>query len=78
MKSYHHFPEALAAWRKLGGAMNYCCAFSDAPETWQVWEEVADLVEAIEIRPRDAMILALREGGLSEVEIAEEMADFQD
>jgi len=33
MKSYQHFPEALAAWRELGGAMNYCCPFSRSPET---------------------------------------------
>jgi len=80
MPSFHQeFETALSKWRKMGGAMNYYQPIpGEDSGQWSVWSFCENLEETITCSARDATVEALRQGGMDEQQIAEEMADFLD
>lgn len=73
---YEYFNEALEAFRERGGAMNYLQNVGNATGGWQVLD--AELLIDQGIDPRKATEDALDRGGMSQEEIAAELADWQD
>ena len=73
----YNFKKALAAWREGGGAMNY---YQPSPSAqYNLWEvTVSEELAERGIDAREATETALAAGGLSDAEIAVELADWQD
>jgi hypothetical protein len=74
---HRDFQDALADWRESGGAINYLSATSDEPQGWEVVGGV-ELAERITCTVRQACVLALEAGGMTEGQITTEMRDFVD
>lgn len=70
MKTFADFPEALAYFRKVGGAMN---VHQYNGNTWEVEEYPEELAERISCTPREATAQALRVGGMEWDDIAKEL-----
>ncbi len=77
MAMFGDFAAALAEWHESGGAMNYHCGDVNGPAAWEV-ASACELAERMEWTPWEATMSALRQGGLTESEIAAEMADWAD
>lgn len=69
MKSYTTFTEALADFRLSGGAMNFYDGVFQVGDL----EEIAEVVTGT---AKEATAEALRVGGLSDEQIAAELADW--
>ena len=79
MNSHKTFQAALDDWRESGGALNYVHAMpGETSGSWQVWQSLSGLEDAVECSPREATEEALRCGGMTEDQIAEEMKDWYD
>jgi len=78
MKQHADFDEALAEWREVGGAMNHQQPTPHNSESWEVWQSLSDLEEAVDCSAKTATVTALRAGGMTEQQIATEMEDWQD
>lgn len=74
MITFDNFEEALECFREIGGAMNY----HFTTRTYEVEEFAEELAERINCSAKEATIIALIAGGMTESEVAEELADWID
>jgi hypothetical protein len=80
MAQYVDFSDALEAWRETGGAMNFVAGMGrvhDGPDTWEV-STCEAIAERCTCSAREATVSALLAGGLTEDQVAAEMADWQE
>jgi len=73
---YDNFDTAVDAWRQNGGALLYDAPANKYAAAWSIFgpEELREM----HIDPRLATERALMEGGLTDAQIADEMAEWQD
>ena len=76
MAVFKKFDDALKAFRLDGGAMNYHQPSTRESAGWEV-APAETLLERIEGTPLEATRTALAAGGMSELDIAAELADWR-
>ena len=72
------FDDALSKWREMGGHLSYTAASSAGSESWHWSDDFDASAFNDDETSRSVTEKALRAGGMSESQIAEEMRDFCD